>query len=114
LSSARLSRPSPKRIWTPTGINVYKKVYVKSGNKLIDYIKETSLDCYSQPAKDKQGEAVFNLVQGQNNFLLARMGFGKCSIAEIYYKMIPLKSYTVVLALNPLKLLGDNQVLDLL
>ncbi|KAA1116312.1 ATP-dependent DNA helicase sgs1 [Puccinia graminis f. sp. tritici] len=107
-----LSRPSPKRIWTPTGINVYKKVYDKSDEKLIDHIKETSLKRYGQPAKDEQVEAVFNLVQGRNTFLLAGTGFGKSRIAEIYYKMIPVKSRAVVLVLNPLDSLGDNQVLE--
>ncbi|KAA1108887.1 ATP-dependent DNA helicase sgs1 [Puccinia graminis f. sp. tritici] len=111
-SSTMLSTPSPKRIWTPTGINVYKKVYEKSDAKLIEHIKQTSFSTYHQHAKEEQVEAVFNLVKGRNTFLLAGTGFGKSRIAEIYYKMIPQKSRGVVLVLNPLDSLGDNQVLE--
>ncbi|KAH9466977.1 hypothetical protein Pst134EB_002014 [Puccinia striiformis f. sp. tritici] len=45
-------------------------------------------------------------------FFLAGTGFGKSRIAEIYFKMFPLKSRVVVLTLNPLDTLGDNQVLE--
>ncbi|KAI7962570.1 hypothetical protein MJO28_000664 [Puccinia striiformis f. sp. tritici] len=83
-----------------------------SDTKLKEHIKKTALGFYGQEAKDLQVEVVFNLCQGRNTFFLAATGFGKSRIAEIYFKMFPLKSRVVVLTLNPLDSLGDNQVLE--
>ncbi|KAA1065281.1 ATP-dependent DNA helicase sgs1 [Puccinia graminis f. sp. tritici] len=69
--------PTRKRIWTPTGINIYQEVYKMTDEKLKAHIAETSLKSYGQCAKDLQVDAVFNLVQGRNTFLLAGTGFGK-------------------------------------
>ncbi|KAA1067813.1 ATP-dependent DNA helicase sgs1 [Puccinia graminis f. sp. tritici] len=101
-----------QRIWTPTGINIYQEVYKMTDKKLKDHISQASLKSYGQHAKDLQVDAVFNLVQGRNTFLLAGTGFGKSRIAELYMKMIPQKSKGVVLVLNPLDSLGENQVLE--
>ncbi|KAA1103186.1 ATP-dependent DNA helicase sgs1 [Puccinia graminis f. sp. tritici] len=104
--------PTRKRIWTPTGINIYQEVYKMTDEKLKAHIAETSLKSYGQCAKDLQVDAVFNLVQGRNTFLLAGTGFGKSRIAELYMKMIPQNSRGVVVVLNPLDSLGENQVLE--
>ena len=95
-----------KRVWTPTGINIYKK----SDERLKEHIATTSFDFYGQAARQLQVEAVFNLAQGRNTFLLAGTSFGKSWIPEIYYKLIPQNRWAVVLKLNPLDSLGDNQV----
>ncbi|EFP76791.2 uncharacterized protein PGTG_02252 [Puccinia graminis f. sp. tritici CRL 75-36-700-3] len=104
--------PTRKRIWTPTGINIYQEVYKMTDEKLKAHIAETSLKSYGQCAKDLQVDAVFNLVQGRNTFLLAGTGFGKSRIAKLYMKMIPQNSRGVVVVLNPLDSLGENQVLE--
>ncbi|KNF06185.1 hypothetical protein PSTG_00694 [Puccinia striiformis f. sp. tritici PST-78] len=83
-----------------------------SDKKLKEHIKKTALGFYGQEAKDLQVEVVFNLCEGRNTFFLAGTVFGKSMIAEIYFKMFPLKSRAVVLTLNPLDSLGDNQVLE--
>jgi superfamily II DNA helicase RecQ len=99
-------------VWSATGVNVYKKVFEKSNEKLRQHIHKTSIDFYGQFAKQLQVEAVLNLVEGRNTFLMAGTGFGKSRIPELYYKMIPGKTKSVVLVLNPLDSLGDNQVLE--
>ncbi|KAH9442979.1 hypothetical protein Pst134EB_027329 [Puccinia striiformis f. sp. tritici] len=107
-----LPRTKKKTAWTETGVNINKKVYEKSDPKLREHIEKTSFDFYGQMSKKLQIDAVFNLVQGRNTFLLAGTGFGKSRIPEIYFKMIPKKKKAVVLTLNPLDTLGDNQVAE--
>ncbi|EFP90574.2 uncharacterized protein PGTG_16600 [Puccinia graminis f. sp. tritici CRL 75-36-700-3] len=111
-STPRVAHPLPRRVWSQTGVNVYKKVFEKSNDKLREHISKTSVDFYGQFAKQLQVEAVLNLVEGRNTFLLAGTGFGKSRIPELYYKMIPGNSKAVVLVLNPLDSLGNNQVLE--
>ncbi|EHS64606.1 hypothetical protein PGT21_013414 [Puccinia graminis f. sp. tritici] len=101
-----------KRVRTPTGVNLYKKIYEKTDDKLKEFIKQASMDTYKQEAKPLQVETVFNLARGRNTFLLAGTGFGKSRISELYFKMIPKSTRAVVLVLNPLDSLGDNQVLE--
>jgi ATP-dependent DNA helicase RecQ len=101
-----------KRVRTPTGVNLYKKIYEKTDDKLKEFIKQTSMDTYQQEAKPLQVDTVFNLARGRNTFLLAGTGFGKSRISEMYFKMIPKMKRAVVLVLNPLDALGDNQVLE--
>jgi superfamily II DNA helicase RecQ len=103
--------PPPRRVWSPTGVNVYQKVFKMDRNRLRKHIAETSIDSYGQFAKQFQFKAVLNLVEGRNNFLLAGTGFGKLRIPELYYEMIPGTTKAVVLVSNPLDSLGDNQVL---
>ncbi|EFP86717.2 uncharacterized protein PGTG_13099 [Puccinia graminis f. sp. tritici CRL 75-36-700-3] len=111
-ASTRRNIRSPRRVWSATGINVYKKVSDKNDEDLKSHIAKVSLDFYGQPSKLLQVNAVFNLVQGRNTFLLAGTGFGKSRIAEIYYRLIPQVKKAVVLVLNPLDSLGDNQVYE--
>ncbi|KAA1128734.1 ATP-dependent DNA helicase sgs1 [Puccinia graminis f. sp. tritici] len=108
----RRSISLPKRAWSATGVNVYKNVSKMNTEKLRDHIAKTSVDFYGQFAKQLQVEAVLNLVEGRNTFLLAGTGYGKSRIPELYYKMIPGKTQAVILVLNPLDSLGDNQVLE--
>ncbi|EHS63911.1 uncharacterized protein PGTG_20892 [Puccinia graminis f. sp. tritici CRL 75-36-700-3] len=103
---------TPRRVWSATGVNVYKKVYEKNDDDLKAHIGRVSLDFYGQPAKLLQINTVANLVQGRNTFLLAGTGYGKSRIAEIYFKLIPHVKKAVVLVLNPLDSLGDNQVYE--
>ncbi|KAA1098389.1 ATP-dependent DNA helicase sgs1 [Puccinia graminis f. sp. tritici] len=112
LATPRRTIPPPRRVWSPTGVNVYQKVFKMDQNRLREHIAQTSIDSYGQFAKQLQVEAVLNLVEGRNTFLLAGTGFGKSRIPELYYKMIPVTTKAVVLVLNPLDSLGDNQVLE--
>ncbi|OAV85651.1 hypothetical protein PTTG_30366, partial [Puccinia triticina 1-1 BBBD Race 1] len=100
------------RVWSPTGINVYKKVFGMNDQNMKAHIGNLALKKYGQPAKPLQIDAVANLVSGRNTFVLAGTGFGKSRIAEIYFGMIPLKKKSVILTLNPLDSLGDNQVYE--
>ncbi|KAH9446746.1 hypothetical protein Pst134EA_030652 [Puccinia striiformis f. sp. tritici] len=93
-------------------VNVKQKLFKKRDDKLKQHIADASLSRYGEPSKKLQIEAVFNLVEGRNTFLLAGTGYGKSRIAEMYYKMIPDKKRAVVLVLNPLDTLGDNQVAE--
>ena len=68
---------APQRFWTPTGVNIYKKLFEKSATKLNEHISKVSLDSYGQQAKELQVKAVANLVEGRNTFVLAGTGFGK-------------------------------------
>ncbi|PLW28611.1 hypothetical protein PCANC_24598 [Puccinia coronata f. sp. avenae] len=104
--------PLPMRLWSPTGINLYKKLFDMSDAKLIEHIIDMSFNTYSQVAKELQVSTVMNLAKGRSTFLLAGTGFGKSRISEMYYSLIPKKSKGVVLVLNPLDTLGDNQVLE--
>ncbi|EFP92570.1 uncharacterized protein PGTG_18702 [Puccinia graminis f. sp. tritici CRL 75-36-700-3] len=108
----RRSISLPKRAWSATGVNVYKNVSKMNTEKLREHIAKTSVNFYGQFAKQLQVEAVLNLVEGRNTFLLAGTGYGKSRIPELYYKMIPGKTQAVILVLNPLDSLGDNQVLE--
>ena len=65
-----ITRISPKRPWFKTGVNIYKKVYDKTDVKLREHIKQLSLKTYGQESKDLQVEAVINLVNGRDTFLL--------------------------------------------
>ncbi|KAA1133636.1 ATP-dependent DNA helicase sgs1 [Puccinia graminis f. sp. tritici] len=112
LSTPHRTIPPTRKVWSPTGINVYQKVSKMDQNSLRQHISKTSVDSYGQFAKQLQVKAVLNLVEGRNTFLLAGTGFGKSRIPELYYKMIPGKSKAVVLVLNPLDSLGENQVLE--
>ncbi|PLW08362.1 hypothetical protein PCASD_03272 [Puccinia coronata f. sp. avenae] len=104
--------PLPMRLWSPTGINLYKKLFDMSDAKLIEHIIDMSFNTYGQVAKELQVSTVMNLAKGRSTFLLAGTGFGKSRISEMYYSLIPKKSKGVVLVLNPLDTLGDNQVLE--
>ncbi|OAV86457.1 hypothetical protein PTTG_06812, partial [Puccinia triticina 1-1 BBBD Race 1] len=104
--------PTPQRILSQTGVNIYKKLFNKSSEKLREHVSKTLIDFYSQFAKQLQVEAVLNLIEGRNTFLLAGTGFGKSRIPKLYYKMIPSTTKAVVLVLNPLDSLGNNQVLE--
>ncbi|EFP91556.2 uncharacterized protein PGTG_17610 [Puccinia graminis f. sp. tritici CRL 75-36-700-3] len=101
-----------KRVRTPTGVNLYKKINEKTDEKLKEFIKQSSMDTYQQEPKPLQVDTVFNLARGRNTFLLAGTGFGKSRISEMYFKMIPKLKRAVILVLNPLDSLGDNQVLE--
>ncbi|KAA1082871.1 ATP-dependent DNA helicase sgs1, partial [Puccinia graminis f. sp. tritici] len=77
---------SPKRIWTPTGINVYKKVYKKSNAKLIEHIKQTSFSTYCQHAKEEQVKAFFELVKGDNQVLdKQQAGFTAINLTKLTF-----------------------------
>jgi superfamily II DNA helicase RecQ len=82
----------------------------KSNDDMKAHISRTAKLFYQQPAKSLQVDAVLNLVNGQNTFLLAGTGFGKSRIPEIYSMMLPCRNKAIVLTLNPLDTLGDNQV----
>ncbi|KAH9463531.1 hypothetical protein Pst134EA_015620 [Puccinia striiformis f. sp. tritici] len=104
--------PIGKRISKPTGICLKQKLTQMDNNKLKDYIQHVSVDKYGKIPKPLQVDAVFNLAQGQNTFLLAGTGFGKSRISELYHRMIPKSRDTVILVLNPLDTLGNHQVLE--
>ncbi|PLW28070.1 hypothetical protein PCASD_22605 [Puccinia coronata f. sp. avenae] len=108
--SRNVSAPTPQRVWSPSGVNIYKKLYEKSDKKLKEHIRNVLLETYDQNAKPLQVDAVFNLAQGRDTFLLAGTGFGKSRIPELYHKLFPQKARAIVLVLNPLDTLGDNQV----
>ncbi|KAI7949393.1 hypothetical protein MJO28_008214 [Puccinia striiformis f. sp. tritici] len=107
-----ISPLTPRQVWSLTGVNVKQKLFKKRDDELKQHIADASLSRYGEPSKQLQIEAVFNLVEGRNTFLLAGTGYGKSRIAEMYYKMIPDKKRAVVLVLNPLDTLGDNQVAE--
>jgi superfamily II DNA helicase RecQ len=109
--SRNVSAPTPQRVWSPSVVNIYKKLYEKSDKKLKEHICNVLLEIYDQNVKPLQVNAVFNLAQGRNTFLnLAGTGFGKSRIPQLYHKLFPQKARAVVLVLNPLDTLGDNQV----
>ncbi|KAA1102846.1 ATP-dependent DNA helicase sgs1 [Puccinia graminis f. sp. tritici] len=95
-----------------SGVRVLKKTSAKNDVALAKEIADRALKRYKRPAKDKQTEAVLNLVRGKNVFLLAGTGFGKSRIPEMYYQILPKQTGAVVLVLNPLDSLGDNQVTE--
>ncbi|KNZ52169.1 hypothetical protein VP01_3664g2 [Puccinia sorghi] len=107
-----LSTSNSQKFCTPTGINFYKNIYQKSEKNVKNHSISTSISSYDQDPKVLQVAAVQNLIQGRNTFLLAGKGYSKSHIAELYYKMIPQKSRTVVVVFNPFALLGDIQVLE--
>ena len=109
-ASRNVSAPTPQRVWSPLGVNIYKKLYEKYNEKLKEHIRNVLLKTYNQNAKPWQVDAIFNLAQGRDTFLLAGTGFGKSRIPELYYKLFPQKAHAVFLVLNPLDTLGDNQV----
>jgi hypothetical protein len=61
----------------------------KSNDDMKSHIAKTAAFFYQQPAKSLQVNAVLNLVNGRNTFLLAGTGFGKSQIPEIYSMMLP-------------------------
>ncbi|PLW07727.1 hypothetical protein PCANC_25370 [Puccinia coronata f. sp. avenae] len=93
-------------------VRIFKKVSEKNDSNLRKELAVRSLQCYKNPAKPLQIEAVFNLVRGKNVFLLAGTGYGKSRIPEMYHKLIPKTIGAVIIVLNPLDTLGDNQVLE--
>jgi hypothetical protein len=93
-----------------SGVRVLKKTSAKNDVALAKEIADRALKRYKKPAKDKQTEAVLNLVRGKNVFLLAGTGFGKSCIPETYYQILPKQTGAVILVLNPLDSFGDNQV----
>ncbi|PLW47098.1 hypothetical protein PCANC_09653 [Puccinia coronata f. sp. avenae] len=107
-----IAPPLPMRLWSPAGVNLYKKLFNMSDEKLTEHIIDTSFNTYGQAAKELQVSTVMNLARGRSTFLLAGTGFGKSRISEMYYDLIPKKSKGVVLVLNPLDTLGNNQVLE--
>jgi hypothetical protein len=50
-----------KRVRTPTGVNLYKKIYEKTNDKLKEFIKQALMDTYKQEAKPLKVETIFNL-----------------------------------------------------
>jgi hypothetical protein len=111
-TSRNVPASTPQRVWSPSGVNIYKKLFEKSNEKLKAHIRKVLLETYDQHAKPLQVDTIFNLAQGRDTFLLAGTGFGKSWIPEMYYKLFPQKARAVVLVLNPLDTLGDNQVLE--
>jgi superfamily II DNA helicase RecQ len=114
LPRVKSKQPAPisNRLWSATGVNVYKKVFEMSDENLKAHIAHVAYKKYGQTAKAQQIEAVANLVSGRNTFVLAGTGFGKSRIAEIYFSMLPMTRNSVILTLNPLDSLGDNQVFE--
>ncbi|PLW42578.1 hypothetical protein PCASD_05306 [Puccinia coronata f. sp. avenae] len=110
LPSSIRQLPISQRIRTPSGVNIFKKIMNKSNDDMKAHISRTAKLFYQQPAKSLQVDAVLNLVNGRNTFLLAGTGFGKSRIPEIYSMMLPRRNKAIVLTLNPLDTLGDNQV----
>ncbi|KAH9472928.1 hypothetical protein Pst134EA_000014 [Puccinia striiformis f. sp. tritici] len=105
-----VNRPPPT--WTSGGITVLKKLIAMKDAALRTKISSISLKKYGQEAKPLQIDAVVSLVRGQNTFLLAGTGFGKSRIPELYFRTLPVKEKPVIIVLNPLDLLGDNQVVE--
>ncbi|PLW32061.1 hypothetical protein PCASD_18452 [Puccinia coronata f. sp. avenae] len=89
LPSSIRQLPISQRIRTPSGVNIFKKIMNKSNDDMKAHISRTAKLFYQQPAKSLQVDAVLNLVNGRNTFLLAGTGFGKSRIPEIYSMMLP-------------------------
>ncbi|OAV89831.1 hypothetical protein PTTG_28539 [Puccinia triticina 1-1 BBBD Race 1] len=83
-----------------------------SDEELTNHISLTVAKFYLEPLKPVQMETVISLVHHKHTFTLAGTGFGKTRIGEVYYCLFPAYKKPIVLVLNPLDLLGDNQVLE--
>ncbi|OAV92044.1 hypothetical protein PTTG_11020 [Puccinia triticina 1-1 BBBD Race 1] len=66
----------------------------------------------NEPPKPVQVNAVANLVGGSHTFVMAGTGCGKSCISEMYYNLFAKSRKAVILVLNPLDVLGNNQVLE--
>ncbi|KAA1073661.1 ATP-dependent DNA helicase sgs1 [Puccinia graminis f. sp. tritici] len=64
----------------------------------------------NEPPKPVQVDVVANLVKGRHTFVMARTGCWKSRISEMYYNLFAKTKKAVILVLNPLNVLGDNQV----
>ncbi|KAI7955518.1 hypothetical protein MJO29_006917 [Puccinia striiformis f. sp. tritici] len=98
--------------WRATGISLLQKIISQDDRYLSGAIAQRALDKYYVPAKPLQIQTVVNLVRGRNVMLLAGTGFGKSRIPEMFHSLINKKCKGVVLVLNPLDVLGHNQVLE--
>ncbi|KAA1085602.1 ATP-dependent DNA helicase sgs1 [Puccinia graminis f. sp. tritici] len=93
------------------GTTVLKKLLEKNDEALKTEIASRAKTFYNgEDAKLLQVKTVASLARGKNTFLLAGTGFGKSRIPEMYHMILPPKSKSVILVLNPLDALGDNQV----
>ncbi|KAA1138500.1 hypothetical protein PGTUg99_020651 [Puccinia graminis f. sp. tritici] len=75
-----------------------------------DHIITRSIELYRDQPRELQVEAVLLLVQGRHTFVRVGTGFGKTRISEMNFGLFDKK--VVVLVLNPLDLLGDDQVCE--
>lgn len=73
-------------------------------------VEKVFQEAYDEPGKPLQVDTVMLLAQCSNTFILAGTSFGKTRIAEAYLKIFKKKLHPIVLVLNPLDVLGDNQV----
>ena len=83
-------------------------VLAMNNEQLKKHITDTSVAFYHNQPKELQVKAVLVLARGQNCFVQARTGYGKTQISELFFNMFHRK--VVVLVLNPLDLLGNDQV----
>ena len=65
---------------------------------------------YGQTPRLKQVESVVSLAKGHNTVLLAGTGYGKTRIAETFWMLFTKNCLAIVVVLNPLDVLGNNQV----
>jgi superfamily II DNA helicase RecQ len=93
-------------------IHILKKISRQNDDGLKASLAEKALQHWKVPAKPLQIESVSHLVRGQDTLILAGTGFGKSRIPELYYKLLVPTALGVILVLNPIDLLGDNQVLE--
>ncbi|KNE95915.1 hypothetical protein PSTG_10833 [Puccinia striiformis f. sp. tritici PST-78] len=85
-----------------------KRVTGLSNELLNQHICTQPIDFYNNQPKELQVQAVSKLVRGQKCFLCAGTGYVKTQISEMYFNLF--KTKVVILVLNPLDLLGDDQV----
>lgn len=81
-----------------------------SNDSLREHIQSGFLKTYNQEAWELQVESVLSLARGQPTSLLAGTGYGKTQIAEEYWSLFKSSDQGIVIVLNPLDVLGDNQV----
>ncbi|PLW17010.1 hypothetical protein PCANC_11382 [Puccinia coronata f. sp. avenae] len=89
-------------------ITLPANVLAMENEQLNKHITDSSVAFYHDQPKALQVEAVLVLARGQNCFVRAGTGYGKSRISKMFFKMFHQK--VVALVLNPLDLLGDDQV----
>ncbi|EGG08532.1 uncharacterized protein MELLADRAFT_104963 [Melampsora larici-populina 98AG31] len=67
---------------------------------------------YGYPARPQQEDTVLPLLKGITSFLLAGTGFGKSRVPELFYLAHEPTSKPIILSINPLKGLGNDQVIE--
>jgi hypothetical protein len=77
IHAPKTTLPTPTRIRTAFGVDIYQKIMNKSNTDMKSYIAKVAKLFYRQPAKSLQVNTVLNLVNGRNTFVLAGTGFGK-------------------------------------